>query len=277
MTRRTAREAARDGEKGIFSPGAVQAAGMLTSQTAAPRGEIEPDDVGAEMTGTRTRTRAEAEAGGNVSTLIDVANLEVAKAETEPFPFLVVEKFLHPSGLGSLVADFPAVSEPRNHSLEGLEYGPYFAKLLDEFARPEWIGILGEKLGVPDLANLSYDISIRAHCEASDGHIHTDHWSKVATALIYLNQEWPASGGRLRFLRSRTDLEDYVAEVPPIAGTLLAFRRTGRSFHGHCKYVGPRRMIQISWLRSNPLFRAWHGPARYGTHLAKRSGFHPGE
>jgi len=204
--------------------------------------------------------------------LVDIANLEVAKAETDPFPFLVVEKFVHPSGLDGIARDFPAISEPRNHSLSGLDYGPTFAQLLEELARPEWIRMLGEKLGVPDLTDLSYDTSIRAHSEASDGNIHPDHWSKVVTALIYFNQEWSAPGGRLRFLRSRTDLEDYVAETPPIAGTLVAFRRTPRSFHGHHKYVGPRRVMQISWLRRNPIFHAWHGVARYGSQLAKRSG-----
>jgi hypothetical protein len=212
-----------------------------------------------------------------MSDLVDIANLEMAKAETDPFPFLVVEKFLDPSGIEGLVRDFPAISEPRNHSLAGLEYGPNFARLLDELARPEWVRMLGEKLGVPNLTEFSYNISLRAYGEASDGNIHPDHRSKVVTALIYLNQEWTAPGGRLRFLRSPTDLEDYAAEVPPIAGTMLAFRRTDRSFHGHHKFVGPRRVIQISWLRQSPLFRAWHGLARYGTHLAKRLGLHPDE
>ena len=212
-----------------------------------------------------------------MSDLVDIANLEVAKAETAPFPFLVVEKFLDPSGIEGLVRDFPAISEPRNHSLAGLEYGPSFAQLLEELARPEWIRILGEKLGVPDLAELSCNISLRAFGEASDGNIHPDHRSKVVTALIYLNQEWTATGGRFRFLRSPTDLEDYAAEVTPIAGSMLAFRRTDRSFHGHHKFVGPRRVIQISWLRRSPFFRAWHGLARSGTHLAKRLGLHPDE
>lgn len=207
--------------------------------------------------------------------LIDIANLEVAKAESEPFPFLVINNFLHHSGIDGIVRDFPSISEPRNHNLAGLEFGPNFGRLLDELARPEWIRMLGEKLGVPDLADLSCDISLRAHCEASDGNIHPDHRSKVVTALIYLNQEWPDPGGRLRFLRSPTDLEDYAAEVPPIAGTLVAFRRTPNSFHGHHKFVGPRRVVQVSWLRRSPLFRIWHGLARHATHLAKRAGLHP--
>lgn len=215
--------------------------------------------------------------GANVSELVNIASIQATEAETDPFPFVVVEKFLHPFGIDDIVRDFPAISEPRNHNLAGLEYGPSFAQLLDELERPEFARTLGEKLGVPDLADLNFDASIRAHSEASDGNIHPDHWTKVVTALIYLNPEWPARGGRLRLLRSRTDLEDYVTEVPPIAGTLVAFRRTPRSFHGHQKYVGPRRLIQLSWLRRNPLFRAWRGLARYGNHLAKRTGLHPND
>ena len=99
----------------------------------------------------------------------------------------------------------------------------------------------------------------------------------MVTALIYLNEDWSAPGGRLRFLRSPTDLEDYLVEMPPIAGTMLAFRRTPRSFHGHHKYVGPRRVIQLSWLHHNPFYRAWQGLARHLTHLAKRTGLHPNE
>lgn len=210
-----------------------------------------------------------------MSALVDIASLQAAQAATDPFPFLVVEKFLHPFGIEGIVRDFPAISVPRNHNLAGLAYGPIFAQLLDELERPEFARTLGEKLGVPGLADLGFNSSIRAHSEASDGNIHPDHWTKVVTALIYLNPEWPARGGRLRFLRSRTDLEDYAAEVPPIAGTLVAFRRSSRSFHGHHKYVGPRRVIQLSWLRRNPIFRAWHGFARYSNHLVKRSGLHP--
>ena len=51
-------------------------------------------------------------------------------------------------------------------------------------------------------------------------------------------------------LRSATDLEDVVAEVPPLEGTLLAFRRSDNSFHGHKSFVGPRRVIQLNWVTS---------------------------
>jgi SM-20-related protein len=209
------------------------------------------------------------------SELINIANLGVAKPETVPTPHLVVEKFLRPSALEGIVNDFPQLVEPRNHEVSDLEYGPIFGKLLEELADPEWVRILGEKLGVPELAELPFNTTVRGYCEGSDGHIHTDHWSKVVTVLIYPNQEWTAAGGCLRLLRSRTDLEDYVTEVTPSGGTLFAFRRSAKSLHGHHRYVGPRKLIQISWLRRNPLARAWQGISRTVTHLAKRTGLHP--
>jgi hypothetical protein len=36
--------------------------------------------------------------------------------------------------------------------------------------------------------------------------------------------------------------------VPPIAGTLIAFRRTENSWHGHHPFVGVRRSIMLNWM-----------------------------
>jgi Rps23 Pro-64 3,4-dihydroxylase Tpa1-like proline 4-hydroxylase len=70
----------------------------------------------------------------------------------------------------------------------------------------------------------------------------------VITVLIYFNEEWPHPGGRLRILRSATDLDDYADEVSPLAGTMVAFRRGERSFHGHLPHAGHRRMVQVHWV-----------------------------
>jgi len=63
-----------------------------------------------------------------------------------------------------------------------------------------------------------------------------------------LNGPWQADGGRLRLLRGPEDLDDMAAEVPPDDGTMLAFRRSDRSFHGHKPFVGPRRIVQLNWV-----------------------------
>ena len=42
----------------------------------------------------------------------------------------------------------------------------------------------------------------------------------------------------------------WIVEVPPIAGTLIAFRRSDNSWHGHDAFDGERRVIQFNWLTS---------------------------
>ena len=91
-------------------------------------------------------------------------------------------------------------------------------------------------------------ITVRGCCSPKDGKIHTDALSKIITVLVYMNPKWEPDGGRLRLLRSATDLDDVILEVPPQQGTLLAFRRSNNSFHGHKPFAGPRRVVQFNWV-----------------------------
>jgi hypothetical protein len=68
------------------------------------------------------------------------------------------------------------------------------------------------------------------------------------TALIYLNDGWLDEGGRLRLLNGPDDIDDMIAEIPPLAGTLLAFRRSDNSWHGHKPFAGVRRAIMLNWM-----------------------------
>ena len=105
---------------------------------------------------------------------------------------------------------------------------------------------------------------MRGHCQAKDGSIHTDTPSKILTVLVYMNTEDQTDvGGRLRILRSKDDLNDYPAEVPPTAGTLLAFRRGETSWHGHETYVGARRVIQLNWVTDMAVVRREHRRHRF--------------
>jgi len=210
-----------------------------------------------------------------MTALLDLDRLADAKPESEPFPYVIVPGFLRAERLADLIQDFPRVETPRNHAVSGCRYGPAFERLLEELEGPELPQLLGQKLGVPELEALPCDVTVRARCEPSDGHVHTDHWSKVTTALLYPNDVWSAAGGRLRLLRSAGDLEDYLVEVPPVGGALVAFRRTRNSFHGHAPYEGTRRVVQVSWLRRSRVARALQACARQGTHWLKRLGLHP--
>ena len=91
-------------------------------------------------------------------------------------------------------------------------------------------------------------VTVRGQAQAKDGRIHTDTKTKIITVLIYMNPSWENDGGRLRLVNRPDDIHDYIAEVPPIEGTLLAFKVTPHSWHGHLPFVGERRVIQLNWV-----------------------------
>jgi hypothetical protein len=186
--------------------------------------------------------------------MFDLAAFAATPLQRAPFDYLIVPGFIRPAALAEINRDFPAIEGPSNHPPERLRYGPAFARLIDSLRSPELAALLGEKFGV-DLSGCHPTIAIRRYCEATDGNIHTDHKSKVITVLFYFNEQWPHEGGRLRLVRSPTDLEDYAAESVPEGGAMLAFRRTDHSWHGHKPYVGERRILQLSYTKGGDAAR----------------------
>ena len=115
--------------------------------------------------------------------------------------------------------------------------------------------------------------TVRGECRASDGKIHTDSATKIITVLLYMNENWDKDGGRLRILRNGTDLDDYAEEVPPHGGTLLAFRRSENSWHGHEPFQGQRRAIQMNWVTDKSVVAREQGRHRLSTTLKKLNPF----
>jgi hypothetical protein len=200
--------------------------------------------------------------------MINLQALQNAELHTDPFDYMVVPGFLSPEVLARVNADYPAIETAANHALENLQYGPDFEALMEELRAPAFATALGERFDM-DLASLPTTVTVRKFCERTDGNIHTDHKSKVITVLVYFNEGWDHEDGQLRMLRSRDDIEDYVAQVPPLGGTLLAFRRTDHSWHGHTRFVGERRMVQLNYLDESPLAVAAQRLSRFGTHFMK--------
>jgi hypothetical protein len=201
--------------------------------------------------------------------LLNLDTLDATPLQREPFDYLVVPDFLTPEALAAANRDYPQISTPGNKDLEALQYGTGFASLIDALTGHEFTRHIGAKFGV-DLDDAVTTVTVRKYSEASDGNIHTDHWSKLITVLVYFNTDWDEQSGQLRLLRSATDLEDYAAEVPPAGGTLLAFRRTRNSWHGHKRFVGERRMLQLNFIRNSRLARFTQQAARFSTRMVKQ-------
>ena len=167
----------------------------------------------------------------------------------EPFQHLIVSGFVGPAALKAINADYPKISTPGSFPVDQVSFGPAFQTMLDELESEEFREAFEEKFGL-DLAGRPTVTTVRGRCDARDGKIHTNSTSKIITVLIYMNESWEQAGGRLRLLRSADNLNDIISEVPPVAGTLLAFKRSDNSWHGHEPFAGERRVIQFNWLTS---------------------------
>ena len=180
-------------------------------------------------------------------TLLDLDRLHAAPLRHDPFDFIVVENFVRPDYLAALVGEFPPLGKHGSFPLNGQHYGPAFARLVAELEGDDLRRAIEDKFAL-DLAGRPTMITLRGYSDGKDGRIHTDSTTKLITLLLYMNPVWEDAAGRLRLLRRADDLEDFVAEIPPTAGTMVAFRRSENSFHGHHAHIGARRSIQLNWV-----------------------------
>ena len=181
--------------------------------------------------------------------ILDLDRLCAAPLHRDPFDFVIVEQFVAPSRCPALIADFPRLPGHGSYPLDLAGCGPAFAGLADELTGDGLRRAIEDKFDI-DLAGRPTMITVRGRSGPRDGYIHTDSPTKLITVLIYLNPGWNDEAGRLRLLRGPDDLGDYAAEIPPLAGAMVAFRRSAKSFHGE------RRVIQLNWVSSRwVLFR----------------------
>ncbi len=192
---------------------------------------------------------------------LDLDALARAPRCDDPFPHVIVPGFVPQAAGSAISADYPAIARAGSFPVGDLNFGAGFRAFLAELEGPAFRAAIEAKFDI-DLTGRPTMVTVRGQARARDGRIHNDSRSKLITVLIYMNEAWEASGGRLRLLRSSHDLEDVVAEVPPQAGTLLAFRVTDNSWHGHLPISGPRRVVQLNWVASAAVVRrerARHG------------------
>jgi hypothetical protein len=208
--------------------------------------------------------------------MLDLERFRDAQLTREPFDFLIVPEFVKPEARAAIDKDYPDVSRAGSFPLGEVTYGPAFTKLVDEMRSEEFRKAFEEKFNV-DLTNRPDMITVRGRCSDKDGKIHTDSETKIITILVYMNSAWESSGGQLRLLRSGTNLEDVIVEVPPTEGTLLAFRRSNNSWHGHKPFSGPRRVIQFNWVTSEAVVRREQSRHRFSAWIKKLRGALSGE
>ena len=181
---------------------------------------------------------------------LNIDAIREARIGRSPYNYLVASNIIQPQIIPKLRNDFPDIREPGFFPEEDITAMGAFLQLLDEMKSKEISEIASEKLDI-DLVDKPKMITIRKLSAVKDGRIHTDSESKIATLLVYLNDSWQDSAaGRLRVLYDGTNFENMAEEISPIVGSMFAFRRADNSWHGHTSFVGERRVVQMTWLRS---------------------------
>lgn len=181
-------------------------------------------------------------------TYLNYTAFENTPLANAPFAHLLVPNFIARADVARIAADFPVLPGPGAFPPETFLLKGHFAALMDELTGDRFRAAVERKFEM-DLSAFPLVYTVRGEVRTQDGGVHTDSKSKLVTVLVYLNEDWTAEGGRLRLLRSSDGLADPVVEVAPVGGTLLIFRRTENSWHGHLPHAGKRRAVQLNWLR----------------------------
>lgn len=169
------------------------------------------------------------------------------RLRTDPYPYLVVPGFIQGQVLESVLRDFPDIHHPGSIPISEVTGGEAYQALLTELQGDAFRRVVADKFDL-NLQGLPILTTVRGVMREKDGRIHTDSKTKVVTVLLYLNDSWEAEGGHLRVLRDGENIDNFVEEVPPSAGTLIAFKVTDNCWHGHKPVVGKRLSIQMNYL-----------------------------
>ncbi len=198
--------------------------------------------------------------------ILDLGQLESAPLRRDPFDFVIVDNFVGGEHLPALLADFPVVHRHGSFPLGMLPLGAAFARFAAELEGEALRHAIERKFAI-DLEGRPTLITVRGRSDGKDGRIHTDSATKIITLLVYLNPVWDAAGGRLRLLRGADDLQACAAEIAPLGGTMVAFRRSAASFHGHYPHRGERRVLQLNWVTDAAVVRREVGRHRWSARL----------
>ena len=181
---------------------------------------------------------------------LNLDKLRAARVQTDPYSYVIVPGFLNADSVARINATYPNIEKGGSYPVESLDNTMAIKEVIDELDTPEFEAVIEEKFEVA-LDGRPKMYSLRGYTRTKDGSIHTDSKDKIITVLLYLNENWQQPGGRLRILRDGTNVDNFAAEVPPDNGTLLVFKRSDTSWHGHHPFDGPRRSLQMNWMTSD--------------------------
>lgn len=185
--------------------------------------------------------------------MLNFKSISNAEINSYYFPFFTVKDALLSKELHSnLITDFPSISKGGSFSLDSVTLGESVRRLVEELESSKMRKILEQKFQV-NLQDKPVVTTFRGYSRMKDGKIHSDSKTKIITVLIYLNDQWNEKNGRLRLLKGKDNLNDYIEEIPATMGSLVAFKVTENCWHGFEPFEGKRCSIQLNYLYENAL------------------------
>ncbi|MGH7080051.1 MAG: 2OG-Fe(II) oxygenase [Acetobacteraceae bacterium] len=190
--------------------------------------------------------------------MLDYDRLAAEKIAADPFPHVVVSRFVPLGTLETVVADLPALERRGSFPMGSLRLGAAAAALMAELEGQALRHAIAAKFAL-DLDEAPTMLTLRGCSTERDGHIHRDSEAKRVTVLLYLNPAtaaWTRHEGCLRLLRESDDLEKFAVEVPPVDGTLLVFPNSEQAWHGHRTFTGRRYVVQLNYMTTDSAARS---------------------
>ena len=179
--------------------------------------------------------------------------LKTEFATAHPYQHVVIDNFLPASVFQRAMTDFDVVSkeqwtgylhvnERKFANSNPATWGPTLQQIAHELNTPEFVSLLEELTGIP---NLLIDPSFEGgglHQSLRGGflnmhadftvHPHQRHWKRRLNLLLYCNENWlPEYGGGLELWDATMSHAEKV--VQPLGNRVLIFATDATSFHGH--------------------------------------------
>ena len=168
-----------------------------------------------------------------------------------PFPHIVIEDFLDPEVLKTVISEFPSSRDKRYFDRDQERYKFQFApheipsghirNLFAELNSEAFLGFLEEMTGIEGLISDPYFEGGGLHETKRGGHlgVHADFnihgrlkVERRINLLIYLNENWDSEfGGQLELWD--TAMKGCAVKVEPLFGRAVLFNTNLDSFHGH--------------------------------------------
>ena len=179
--------------------------------------------------------------------------LKTEFATAHPYQHVVIDNFLPQNVFQQAMADFAVVSkeqwtgylhvnERKFANSNPDTWGPTLQQIANELNSPEFVSLLEELTGIPNLlidptfegGGLHQSLRggfLNMHADFTV-HPHQRQWKRRLNLLLYCNENWlPEYGGGLELWDATMSHAEKV--VQPLGNRVLIFATDATSFHGH--------------------------------------------